>query len=378
MTSQHSWRLTPDEAIWEDRKSQELQGAHYSDKYSPDMKVLPAENGHLKEWDDYVNVHPDACVFHTSAWRRVVESTYGHQPFYLMAKRGSQITGVLPMFLIKSCLFGRVLATTPYASSGAVCSDDQESGQILVESAIQLARELQVAYLELKSTSLTECAYLERHADYINYHLPLDEPDILWAKRLKGRARTALRKADSFHLTCSQGHQLLDVFHHLMAINMCRLGTPVHSRSFYQAILSFFDAKACIFVAKYQQVPVSTLLTLHHGHGVTVLYASSLVEYRHMNPNNYLYWGAMKAAYYSGATSFDFGRSLAGSGPAKFKESWGAEAKPLYYEYFLNRQKAIPRIRQDNPSYQIARSVWKRLPLNITKLVGPHLIKNVP
>ena len=83
-------------------------------------------------------------------------------------------------------------------------------------------------------------------------------------------------------------------------------------------------------------------------------------------------------AYRSGATRFDFGRSLTGSGTADFKESWGAEAKPLYYEYFLNQGTTIPRVHQGNPRYQLARLVWRQIPLRLTKRIGPNLIKYIP
>jgi FemAB-related protein (PEP-CTERM system-associated) len=342
------------------------------------MNISIAEDKNLRDWDDYVNSHPDGCVFHTFAWRKAIELAYGHQPLYLMAQRGSQIHGVLPMFLIKSRIFGRVLASCPYASFGGICADDQESAHALVERAVQLAREVHATYLEIKSTRMTNNEHLERHTDYINYDLPLEHPDILWVKRLKGRARTALRKADEFKLTCSEESQRIDSFYNLMALSMRRLGTPVHSRSFYQAILSLFGTKAAIFTAKYQEIPIATLLQLRHRDEVAVLCASSLAEYWHMNPNNYLYWEAIKAAYQSGASRFDFGRSLEGSGPTKFKESWGASAKRLYYEYFLSRCKSIPRIHQDNPHYKLATSMWKRLPLNITKVIGPYLINKIP
>ena len=342
------------------------------------IRVSIAGNGNLEEWDEYVNAHADSCVFQTFAWRNVVTSTYGHQPFYLMVKRGAQVCGVLPLFLINSRLFCRVLATCPYASTGAICADDVEAARALLEKAIQLARERYVGYLELKSTTISDCDLLQRHTDFMDYRLVLDDPDNLWTKRLKGRARTALRKADSFQLTYSRGHEFIDDFYHIVSINMRRLGTPVHAKSFYQCILSSFGRRADICVARYKTIPISTLLTVRHREEVSVLYASSLSDYWHANPNEFIYWKAIKDAYSSGATIFDFGRSLAGSGQAKFKESWGPEAKPLYYEYFLNRCKTIPRIHQSNPRYQLATSVWRHMPLGLTRLLGPHLIKSIP
>lgn len=342
------------------------------------IRVSIVENDDLKEWDDYVNANPDSCVFQTSKWRRVVESTYGHQPFYLMAKQGSEVCGVLPLFLINSRLFGRVLATSPYASSGALCADSKEATHALLEKAITLAREHEVSYLELKSRSITEYDGLQYHTDYVNYYMPLDEPQILWCSRLKKNTRKSVKHSEKFGLTLEKGHHLLDAFYKIMAVSMRRLGTPVHSKSFYHNILVSFGPRANMLVVKYKDVPISVELLIRYRQELVALSRGSLDEYYPLRPNNFLYWEMFKDACLSRATSVDLGRSLVGSGPAKFKESWGAEAKPLYYEYFLNRQKAIPRIHQGNPRYQLPRLVWKHMPLGFTKWLGPHLIKNIP
>ncbi len=342
------------------------------------MRVDLVQQDHLKEWDDYIEAHPEGCVFQTSAWQQAVVSAYGHQVFYLMAERDHKICGVLPLVLIKSPFFPRVLTTSPYASFGGICADGEEEAHALVEKAIDLSRESRVNYLELKNTRETRHERLSSHMDYVTYRLSLGSPERMWADTLTGRARTGLRKAETFRLTYSRGHALLDLFYNIMADNMRRLGTPIHSKSLYRNILLGFGSRAEIFVARHEDLPIAALLTLRHRHEVTVLYASSLSQYWNMYPNKFLYWEAMKHAYAAGAGFFDFGRSLQGSGTSKFKEELGAEPRQLYYEYFLNGQKTIPKINQSNPRYRLATSVWKRMPLGLTKLLGPLLIKNIP
>lgn len=342
------------------------------------IRVSIIENEGFREWDNYVNAHPDSCVFQTTTWWRVVESTYGLRPLYLMAKRGSEICGVLPLFLINSRLFGRVLATSPYASSGAICADSKEATHALLEKAIKLAREHEVSYLELKSRSVTEYDGLHHHTDYLNYYMPIDEPQIMWCSRLKQTTRKAVNRSERNGLTLENGYHLLDVFYQVIAISMRRLGTPVHSKSFYSNILGFFGPRANIYAVVYKDLPVSVQLFITYRDKIVALISGSIDEYHYLRPNNFLYWEMFKDAFSYGAASVDLGRSLAGSGSAKFKESWGAEGKPLYYEYFLNQRKTIPSINQENPRYHLPRLVWKHLPLGITKLLGPHLIKNIP
>ena len=39
------------------------------------------------DWDAYVHQHPESTVFHLSGWKNVIEKTYGHKTYYLMALR---------------------------------------------------------------------------------------------------------------------------------------------------------------------------------------------------------------------------------------------------------------------------------------------------
>src|SRR5207244_13407902 len=36
-----------------------------------------------REWDDTISAHPDATIFHSTAWARVLADTYGHRPSYV-------------------------------------------------------------------------------------------------------------------------------------------------------------------------------------------------------------------------------------------------------------------------------------------------------
>ena len=39
------------------------------------------------EWDTFVAAHPEATVFHTTAWARVLTDTYGYKPSYIVSPR---------------------------------------------------------------------------------------------------------------------------------------------------------------------------------------------------------------------------------------------------------------------------------------------------
>ena len=51
-------------------------------------------------------VMPRGTFFHLAGWRRVIETAFRHRTYYLMAERDGAVTGVLPLTLVKTRLFG--------------------------------------------------------------------------------------------------------------------------------------------------------------------------------------------------------------------------------------------------------------------------------
>jgi hypothetical protein len=55
-----------------------------------------------KKWDEFVMKSDDTTFCHQIGWKKVVEETYRHKPYYLFAESDvGDVVGVLPMFLIK-------------------------------------------------------------------------------------------------------------------------------------------------------------------------------------------------------------------------------------------------------------------------------------
>jgi hypothetical protein len=79
----------------------------------------------------------------------------------------------------------------------------------------------------------------------------------------------------------------------------------------------------------------------------------------------------------AGYQIFDFGRSREGTGPYHFKRHWGFEPEALPYQYILQRG-SIPNLSPSNPKMRLAIAAWKRLPLAVTKTLGPRLTRYLP
>jgi serine/alanine adding enzyme len=50
----------------------------------------------------------------------------------------------------------------------------------------------------------------------------------------------------------------------------------------------------------------------------------------------------------------------------------------LYWQYLLKDGEQMPELNTNNPKYEMAIKAWQRLPLAVTNLLGPYIVKNIP
>lgn len=99
-----------------------------------------------EEWDRYVLSSQSGSFCHLIGWKNVINKTFGHRSFYACAHRDGKICGILPLFLVKSFLFGSFLVSTPFAVYGGICADDIEAEALLLSYAKEMASAHNVDY----------------------------------------------------------------------------------------------------------------------------------------------------------------------------------------------------------------------------------------
>ena len=55
------------------------------------ITIRPYRTTDQKAWDAYVMQHPEGTVFHLTKWKNVIEKTYGHKAYYLIAVNSSKL-----------------------------------------------------------------------------------------------------------------------------------------------------------------------------------------------------------------------------------------------------------------------------------------------
>ena len=123
--------------------------------------------------------------------------------------------------------------------------------------------------------------------------------------------------------------------------------------------------------------PVSSVLSFYFRDRVLPYYAGAGAQARGLGANDLMYWRLMRRAIERGYTVFDFGRSKRGTGAYAFKKNWGFPPRPLIHEYKTRAGRSVPDISPLNPKYRLFIALWRRLPLPLVNLVGPHVVRGI-
>lgn len=367
----------------------------------------------LTSWNNYVNLHPKATVYHKAEWLKVIEETYGHKTYFLAASRennfdqnshqnslkgsnngtgkygvdilsdetqseGKTLSGILPLVKINHLIFGKSLTSLPFLDAGGLLGDNSECERALLNAAMKLTEKSKIGNLELRHTEPLDWLQNEFGSALIGegkvslnmqkVRMVLDLPDSSQRllKSFKSKLRSQINKPlkEGLKYDCG-GLELLDDFYRVFLVNMRDLGSPVHSKHMMENVLKHFKDEGRIFVVRQEDKPLAGGIVIGFRDTLWNPWASSLRGKGSLNPNMLLYWAMLEYACDHGYRFFDFGRSTPGVGTYKFKEQWGARPQLLYWYVlnFNNKSKAV--------------DYWRKLPVPITKLFGPMIRKYI-
>ncbi len=393
------------------------------------MNIRLYQDSDRKGWDEFVINHPNGTLYHLSKWKDVVENAYGHNTYYLIALNEDtkpennspnprsrenfhsrsphfqqKIVGILPLVHLKHFLFGNKLISMPFFDMGGVLADNREVEQILLTEAVKLAEQLGANSIELRQTyqisygssdnseeSPTNKSEVINNSPFTinNYSigirshkvrmlLELPESSEALMKSFKSKLRSQIRKPIKEGLIAKIGGlELLNDFYEAFAINMRDLGSPVHSKNLMKNVLVEFGNNARIIIVYLNNESLACSLVVGFKDLLANPWASALRKYSRLAPNMLLYWTMLEYACDNGYKYFDFGRSTPGEGTYKFKAQWGARPLQLYWHYMLREPQIIDDEESEKTRFEKFIGIWQRLPVPVTKVLGPVIRKNI-
>ncbi|MGI9491021.1 MAG: FemAB family XrtA/PEP-CTERM system-associated protein [Geminicoccaceae bacterium] len=351
----------------------------------PGVEVVVSGDHDADAWNDYVRKADIDGHFHDFAWRHVIQRSLRHRPHYLIAKQGDAVSGLLPLFEVKSRLFGRSLVSLPFLNGGGLLADAQSSAEALLARVDDMVRDGGYRYGELRQRgpfeNYPEKLVCRQHKVAMRLSLG-DDPEALFS-RFKGKLRSQVRRpkkagADAQVINGSNVVKRdVEAFYKVFAENMRDLGTPVFPRSLFEETIDGFQERAWLALVWMDDHPAAAGLMVGAGNSIEMIWASSLRYFNRLSVNMLLYWESMRTAILNGYEYFDFGRCSPDSPTYRFKAQWGAEPTPLHW-YYVKGNGDIPDVSPDNPKFRAAVRTWQFLPVAVANRLGPLVARSLP
>ena len=287
-------------------------------------------------WDALVAAHPNASLFHTSAWARVLHEAYGHTSFYFCRQHAHRPAEILPVMEVNSPWTGRRGVSLPFTDECPPLGipDRAETGNLYAE-ALQHGRMRGWKYLETRGEigpwrgAIPSVAYFGHHLD-----LARSESNIFAG--LDSSVRRAIRKAEQAGLRVEQGTTLESMkdFYQLHCRTRRRHGVPPQPFRFFENITRHVLAAGhgSVFTVLSGSRVLAAAIFFQYGARAIYKFGASDFAFQALRPNNLLMWAAIKSHASQGLKSLHFGRtSLGAEGLRRFKLGFGAQEERLAY-----------------------------------------------
>lgn len=331
-------------------------------------------------WDAYVANISTTNAYHYAVWLQIIREQFAHEGIIWAAfDEQSRIVGGIPLVLFNSRIFGRFAVSVPYFNYGGVLSEYFNVAQELLQSASVLCGQFNLRHIEVRCMQeglLPNGACLSKKSSLI-LELPASQSRL--EQQLGAKVRAQYKKALDHSPQFTLGKtELLDDFYTVFSQNMRDLGTPVYAKAWFARLLEEPSLNCHIALVHMYGQPVSAGFLIGHGNMLEIPWASTVRKANSWNANMWMYRQILGYAIEQGYHFFDFGRSTIDAGTFKFKRQWGAEPFTHYWYYLLPEGGQMPGLNPDNPKYKLVINIWKKLPVWLTKIIGPPIVANLP
>lgn len=341
--------------------------------------VRLAGPGDAARWDAFVAACPAATFFHRFGWKEVIEKSFGHKTYFLIAERGSAVAGILPLAHQKHFLFGNGLISTAFCVEGGPAVMDEEARAALDAEALKLLEQTGAAYLEYRSPTQTHPDWPAKTDLYAVFRRPIEPDRQKNLLAIPRKQRAVVRKAlDQGKLKVVYDPNVDRQFA-IYAESVRNLGTPVFPKRYFVNLHRVFGPDVSIATVEDEAgTAITSVMNFYFRDQVLPYYGGGTPAARGNGAYDLMYYEVMcEAAEKRGARLFDFGRSKAGTGAFAYKKNWGFEPTFLAYEYKLRTLDKVPENNPLNPKYQLFIAAWKKLPLPVANFLGPFVTKGL-
>lgn len=345
------------------------------------IKVKLLKQSEKEKWQEYVYSRPDTNFFHLIEWSEILNKSYGYRPIYLTAEKDNKIVGIFPLFYVKNIFFGKALKSLPFHFLGGPVYDSTEILFKFLETAEEINKKLGTKKFQIKSYynySQINAYNIKNIRTHISFIIPLSENyeqiSKTFSKNIQRDIKYGLR--DNKIILVNDLNKIKTFFNLFCRCNH-QLGLPAHSSKLFENIWNEFSPKQMVRVtlAEYKGNLIAGHFSLLFKD--KVLYMWGAIDKNHRNrlgiqalQGESIQWGCQNNYKY-----YDFGwTSPAEKGSLRYKSRWGTFQKNIHFYSLFNQPK---KDIDYHTSFKINREIWKYLPFQLVKKIGPFLAKQV-
>lgn len=343
------------------------------------LQIIRCDSSHTSKWNEFVERSPRASFYHRAEWRGINEQCFGHRTCYLAAEDAGKFVGVLPIVQLTSLVFGNIACSLPFVNYGGPCGDTPEVESALLKASSLVADEWRVDYVEIRSRHYLGDEYPSSdHKVSMTVELGPD-PETLFNAFDREHRREIRRGIKNGYVARFGGAELVDDFYLIMSASWRALGTPIFAKSYIQEICKVFANRVRICVV-YDAAGSPAAAAFDGLHATTIegMWLGISDNHKRQGVGYVLYWELIKHACEAGYAQHHLGRSSVNSGAEQFKKKWNVRTTQLYWHYLLRTRRDIPQLNVSNKKFQLAIAMWRKLPVGVTKLLGPMISRSIP
>ena len=338
-------------------------------------RVAPFE-GAPAEWDAFVRRQDGWTHFHLYGWREIMRTALGHETIYLGCHTDGSLCGVLPLVRVRSILFGHYLVSLPFLNYGGPLGTPDAVGALAAEAA-RMADEGGVKLLELRSRRQLPIDLPVSHRK-VTVVLDMPTDSALLMKGFSAKLRSQVRRPEKEGVTYAFGSDQVAPFFSVFSRHMRDLGTPTQGLRLFGDIARAFPEDAIFGCAWLHGRPIAAGAGFVWNKEFEMTWASALSEFNRTSANMGLYRAFMERAIATGCTRFNFGRCTPGGGTHRFKLQWGGVDEQLWWYQHTPNGTPMTTPSADEGAFSWAPRVWRRLPVSLATVLGPHIVRLIP
>jgi hypothetical protein len=343
-------------------------------------------------WQSFVEAHPNGSIYHHPRWLDVLEKEYGHKIIALTCENGfGQFRALLPLAYTKGLPLhiggesaARRLSSLPRTPIGGPLSLDGLAAAVVLRAAIDRVKHDHGKRLQIKTHEVG----LDKLADglickpwRLTYvlELPSRSEDLrLGNSRNRARIRWAVNKAtkERVRVRVAETKDELRAWYELYLHTMRRNVVPPRPYRFFELLWNSMQPAGLMQLLLAEQFGdtekklLAGSIFLMFGRMVSYTFNGARREDFSLRPNDAILSFAIQKACRAGFRRFDFGEVPDRHARlAEFKSKWGSEATQLVRYYYPASSERVSE-QSDGYIYHLAKTVWQRLPLKTTAVLG--------